>query len=181
MTRPPSAETPAPGTAPAPTSWWRRRVLAPILAQLTQGVTPDKIAATLAVGTACSLFPFLGFTTGLNLAVGTWLRMNHPILQLVNYLLTPIHLAMILVYVRVGETIWRSGSEPFSVGDVITTFREASIGEFLARFGWAGVHAFTAWIISVPIIIALLYYPLRPVLRRFAQKSTSGRTPPTPV
>lgn len=137
---------------------------------LTHGVTPDKVAATLAVGTACSLFPFLGFTTMLNLGVGLWLRMNQPILQALNYALTPVHLVMIVVYVRVGERIWGATDEAFSIGDLLTTFKEASFGEFLARFGWAGVHAFTAWVLSVPIILVCIYYPLRPVIRATAKR-----------
>src|SRR5690606_29488547 len=105
--------------ASAPTQgWWRRRVTGPIMGLLTHGVTPDKVAATLAVGTACSLFPFLGFTTMLNLGVGLWLRMNQPILQALNYALTPVHLVMIVVYVRVGERIWGATDEAFSIGDL---------------------------------------------------------------
>lgn len=137
---------------------------------LTHGVTPDKVAATIAVGTACSLFPFLGFTTMLNLGVGLWLRMNQPILQTINYLITPLHLVMIVVYVRAGERIWGATDQAFSLAEVVTTFRDASLGEFIARFGWAGVHAFTAWALSVPIIVAGIYYPLRPVLRTTARR-----------
>lgn len=137
---------------------------------LTHGVTPDKVAATIAVGTACSLFPFLGFTTMLNLGVGLWLRMNQPILQTINYLITPLHLVMIVVYVRVGERIWGATDQAFSLAEVVTTFRDASLGEFIARFGWAGVHAFTAWALSVPIIVAGIYFPLRPVLRTTARR-----------
>ncbi len=68
----------APAPAPAP-GFWRRRVVAPLLAQLTQGVTPDRLAFTLGVGTACSHFPFRGFTSMLNLGVGLALRRNQPI------------------------------------------------------------------------------------------------------
>ncbi len=159
-----------PPNPPRAASWWSRRVVAPIINLLTQGVTADKVSATIAVGTACSLFPFIGFTTMLNLGVGLWLRMNQPILQAINYLITPLHLVMIVVYVRIGERIWGVTDEAFSVSAVVTTFREVSFSEFLARFGWAGVHAFTAWILSVPVIIACIYYPLRPVLRSTARR-----------
>ena len=54
----------------SPPSFWQRRLIKPLRAQLTQGVTPDRLALTLAVGTTCSLLPFLGFTTLLNLGVG---------------------------------------------------------------------------------------------------------------
>lgn len=147
----------------------------PILALFTQGITPDKVAATLAVGSACSLFPFLGFTSLLNLGVGLWLRMNQPILQTLNQLLGPVHLVMILVYVRLGEWFWRAHDERFTIAEMLRVFREASLVEFLQRFGWAGVHAFTAWALTAPLLIAGLYYGLRPALRRLASKP-SART-----
>jgi len=152
--------------SPAPRSFWKRRLGDPILALLSHGVTPDKIAATLAVGTAVSLFPFFGVTTLANILVGLKLRMNQPLLQAINYLLTPFHLVMIFVYVRIGETLWGVHEAPFSISELFSTFHEKPIGEFLQRFGWTGIHAFTAWALSVPVIIPALYYSLRPLMRK---------------
>ncbi len=150
------------------TGFWRRRFGDPILAQLTQGVSPEKLAATFAVGTACALFPFLGFTSLLNVGVGLALRMNQPILQTLNQLLGALQLVLILVYVHLGEWLWHDLENRFTISDMLSTFHNASIGEFLQRFGWAGIHAFTAWLISVPFIMAAVYYPLRPVLAKLA-------------
>lgn len=165
MTNPPASVRP---------SFWQRRVRGPIIALFTQGITPDKVALTLAVGTACSLFPFLGFTSLLNLGVGLWLRLNQPLLQTLNYLLTVPHLLMIVVYVRIGDWLWRMNDDRFSVAEMLRVFREATIGEFLQRFGWAGVHAFTAWILTAPLLIAVLYFGLRPTLRRVAGSRLSS-------
>ena len=140
--------------APPRRSFWQRRLRDPIVSLLTQGVTPDKIAATLAVSTAISLFPIFGLTTLLNVLVGLKLRMNQPLLQAINYLLTPLHLIMIFVYVRIGERIWGVQEAAFTLGELVSTFHEKPIGEFLQRFGWTGIHAITAWAISVPVIIA---------------------------
>ena len=148
-------------------SFWQRRIITPIRALLLQGITPDKIAFTLAVSTACSLLPFLGFTSLLNLGVGLWLRLNQPLMQLLNQLLGPVQLLLILVYVRVGEKIWHAAPMPISVSLIVQSFR-ADPGAFLQRFGWTGIHAATAWALSVPLIIAVLYYPLRGVMRKFA-------------
>lgn len=155
-------------TTAAQSGFWRRRLGEPVLAQLTQGVTPNKLAATFAVGAVCALFPFLGFTSLLTLGVGVILRMNQPILHTLNQLLGPLQLVLILAYVRVGEWIWRDRENHFSVTDMLRTFQDVSFGEFLQRFGWAGIHAFTAWLVSVPLILAAVYYPLRPVLAKFA-------------
>ncbi len=154
--------------APARPSFWQRRVRDPIIALFTQGITPDKVAFTLAVGTACSMFPFLGFTSLLNLGVGLWLRLNQPILQTLNQLLGPVHLIMIVLYVRLGEWLWRMQDDRFTIAEMLRVFREASLGEFLHHFGWAGIHAFTAWALTAPLLITVIYFALRPALRRLA-------------
>jgi uncharacterized protein (DUF2062 family) len=153
----------APATRPG---IWQRRFVQAVLTQLTQGVTPDRIAATLAVGTVCSLLPFLGFTTLLNLGVGLALRMNQPILQALNQLLGPLQLALILGYVRAGEWLWGHAGGGFTVADMIRKFGELSFLEFLQQFGWAGIHAFTAWALTSPVLAAMIYFTFRPVLRR---------------
>lgn len=155
-------------THPPPGTFWRRRLVEPVKAQLTQGVSPDKIAATLAVGTVCSLFPFLGFTSLLNLAVGIRLRMNQPIMQVLNQLLGPIHIVMIVLYVRVGEWICRTDGPRFTVTEMVNSFRHEPLLDFLAHFGWAGIYAFTAWILSIPVLLVLIYYPARMLCRRLA-------------
>jgi len=169
MSSAPAALPPTDTSAPKRT-FWQRRMRDPVVALLTQGITPKRIAASFAVGTLCSLFPFLGFTTILNVGVGLWLRLNQPLLQTLNYLLGPVHIVMIFVYVRMGEALWGATADRFTIGEVLTTFRDASFLGFLERFGWAGVHAFTAWALTAPVLIAGIYFPLRPVLERLARR-----------
>lgn len=162
-----------PSPAPAaPGGFWQRRVVRPIRAQLTQGVTPDRIALTLGVGSACSLFPFFGFTTLLNLGIGVALRLNQPILQTLNQLLGPVQLLLILPYVRAGEVLWRATGDRFTVGDILAAFRGQSLSQFLTQFGWAGVHALTAWVLTSPLLIGITYFATRPVLRRAIRRRT---------
>ena len=168
-----AATTATPEASVPPGSFWQRRVIRPIVAQFTQGVTADHIALTLAVGAACSLFPFLGFTSLLNLGVGIALRMNQPILQTLNQLLGPLQLILILVYVRLGELIWVAQGDRFTVGEMIRTFGELSFADFLRRFGWAGIHAFTAWIITSPLLIAAVFFCQRAGLGRRARRSVT--------
>jgi uncharacterized protein (DUF2062 family) len=156
-----------------PRPFWQRRVRDPLLALFTQGITPDKVSLMLGVGTVCSLFPFLGFTSLLNLVVGLWLRLNQPLLQTLNQLLGPLQLVMILVYVRLGEWIWRAQDDQFTLNEMVRVFRESSFSDFLQRFGWAGVHAFTAWSLTAPLLIAVVTYAARPGLRRLASKRTA--------
>lgn len=162
------AVSPPPATPEPPHGFWQRRVRDPLIALLTEGATPEKLAEGFAWGFVCSLFPFLGFTTALNAAVALWQRLNQPLLQAINYALTPLHLAMILAYVRMGEWIWRAQDEHFSIREMLRSFHELSLGDFLHRFGMAGLHAFTAWALTAPLLFAAVYWITRPALRRLA-------------
>ena len=162
--------TPVPAAPAAPPGFWRRRFVQPVMNQLTQGVTPDRVAATLAIGPVCSILPFFGFTTLLNVGVGIALRMNQPILHALNTLLGPVQLALILVYVRGGELLWGHRGEGFTVGEMLREFRDRSLLEFLQQFGWAGIHAASAWAISSPLVMAAIYFESRPLLRRAARR-----------
>ena len=109
------AGEPAPA-AGAPPSWWQRRVIAPIVAQLKQGITPQQIALTLALGAVLGIFPILGATTALCALAGVWLRLNQPLIQLVNYLVYPLQLALLIPLYRAGERLF--GAEPVPIVDI---------------------------------------------------------------
>ena len=156
-------------SVPLRRSFWQRRIRDPLIALLTHGATPEKLAAAFAWSAVCSLFPFFGCTTGLNAAVAYWRKLNQPLVQAINYASAPVHLAMILVYVRLGEWLWVADDEHFSVGDMLRSFRDLSISEFLHKFAWAGVHAFTAWALTAPLLWFTVYHLARPALRRLAR------------
>lgn len=159
-------------SAPVKSGFWRRRVRDPLVKLLTQGATPEGLARTLAWSVVCSMFPFLGFTALLNLVVGQALKLNHAVMQACNQLLGPVHLVMILVYVRVGERIWgASGEDRFTVAAMVEAFTTLGIGDFLARFGWAGLHAFTAWALTAPLLGWTVLVLTRPALQRLAKAS----------
>jgi uncharacterized protein (DUF2062 family) len=146
---------------------WQRRVVRPVRELLTRGVCPDRIAATVATGAVCSLCPMFGATTLLNVAAGTWLRMNHPILQALNQLFGPVQLVMIVGYVRFGGWIFGRGGDPFTLAEVTRTFHDATFADFLEKFGCAGVHGLLAWLITAPLLFGLVYAPARALTRRF--------------
>ncbi len=158
--------------SPERPGFWQRRIVQPIRAQLTQGITPDRIALTLGVGLACGVFPFLGFTTALCFVVATALRLNQPIVHVVNQLLWPVQLALIPVYVRLGATLFGAEALPFDPQEASRVFL-ASPREFWSRFGLMGVHAFTAWLLSLPLLVGGTWLVARPILRRLASARLS--------
>lgn len=145
--------------------FFQRRVVAPILAQLKQGITPEKIALTLALGGVLGIFPILGACTVLCAVAGVWLRLNQPIIQLVNYLVYPLQVLLLIPFYRAGEKLF--GAEPvpiFSVTDLMTRFQAGPL-QFMADYGMVGVYGIVVWCLIAPPLMATVYFALKPLLK----------------
>src|SRR5580700_12082590 len=152
---------------------WRRRVVDVVLAQLRQGITPQKIALTVAVGATLGLFPILGSTTLLCFLAGIILRLNQPIIQAVNYLMYPLQITGIYFFIRIGEWLTRTPPLQFSIAGLIQQFRAAPL-HFFQEFGMTALRGVLAWVLIAPLVAAVLYFALLPVLRRLAALRSAG-------
>jgi uncharacterized protein (DUF2062 family) len=151
----------------------RRRLVDPVLDLLRQGVTPQKIALSLAFGLGIGIFPVFGVSTVLCTVVAIALRLNLPAIQLVNYLASPLQLALIIPFVRVGEHLLGLKAQPLSISE---TFRIMAAGVVHAVIVlWdAIVHAALGWIVIGPVLIYALHRAFRPVLERAARLRRSA-------
>lgn len=152
--------------------FWRERLIGLIIAQLIQGVTPQKIALTFALGFSLGIFPILGATTVLCAIAGVWLKLNQPIIQVMNWFISPLQLSLILVFVRIGEWVMRAPRVSFSVPELIQKFHEAP-GKFFQQFGMTGIHGIVAWLFVAPFLIVATYAALVPPLKKLAALKTS--------
>ena len=145
-----------------------RRVRDAIVAQLRQGITPEKIALTIALGGLLGVFPILGASTALCAAAAIALKLNQPIIQLVNYVVYPLQLLFLLPFYRAGETLFGQPHVPiFSVVELIDRFRAGPL-QFVVDYGMVALYGITVWCLLAPLVGALLYYSLRPVLHRLS-------------
>jgi hypothetical protein len=144
--------------------FWRRRVAGPLLAQLRQGLSPEGLALSLSVGVAVGLFPVIGLTTLLGLALGAALRLNLPALQLANWLSYPLQLVLVLPFVRWGERLLGVSPVPLSVTRLQAAYQADPVG-FVARFGLTGLHGVLGWLTALPLVVTVLYGATLPLLR----------------
>ena len=142
-----------------------------IEAQLKQGLSVSGLAKTLAAGAICGTFPLLGCTTALSLFTGSIFKLNHPLLQMVNYLLAAVQIILIPVYISIGEKI--VGADPISLNiKVMVQEFSSDLMLFLKDYGMAGLYAILAWaLLSIPLGF-LVYY----ISKYFLLKSKLGRT-----
>lgn len=153
-------------------SFITRRLVRPILELLRQGVTPEKLALSLALGVVIGVFPALGWTTVLCAIAALVLRLNIPATQLINYFMYPVQLATIIPFFRLGEILFRAPHLPLSVAQIYTMAHADlwSAIKFLWTTNW---HAMVVWLLIAPPVAALLYFALLPVFRRIVRREKS--------
>jgi uncharacterized protein (DUF2062 family) len=163
----PASDAPASaGDAPSalPRNLWQRRIVDPIVAQLTQGLTPHKIALTIAIGSAMAMFPILGTTTAMCLAIGIFMRLNQPIIQAVNYACTPIHLTFIFYSFRWGDRLFGVAHSRFQFRSMMRLLHEHPL-DFVQTYSLTAFHAIVVWAVLVPFWSIAIYYIALPIFR----------------
>jgi uncharacterized protein (DUF2062 family) len=145
--------------------FWRRRALGPVVSLLAQGLAPDTLALSLAVGFVLGLFPIIGATTTLCVLAGSALRLNHVAVQLANLLAYPLQLPLILAFVRLGESLVRAPHVTFDPRVLVRHFQQDAPG-FLREFAFTGLHGILGWSLVAPPLLLALVLLLRPALRR---------------
>ena len=156
---------------PARESLWRRWVINPVAAQLSQGTEPRKISLALACGVTVGLFPLLGTPTLVSLAVGAVLKLNQPVLQVFRELTYPLHLASILLFIRAGELLFAVPHTPLTLPMMISRF-SASPPQFLKDYGMLGLYAVTVWLLLAPLLASFIYWGSLPLVTKLSNRLT---------
>ncbi len=140
-----------------------------ILSQLRQGASAHGLALTCGFALALSLFPLLGTTTLLCLLFGTIFRLNQPVLQALNYLLFPLQIIFIPIFLRIGESILNVPHLTIHV-EQFARQMAAEWQLFLQQYGMAALHAILAWLLLAPVASGVLYFVLRPALENLKRR-----------
>ena len=143
----------------------QRRVIEPLRAQLTQGVTPSRLALALSLGVVLGVVPILGITTLLCGVVAAVLKLNQPAVQVANYAAYPVQLALFVPFFHLGAWIFGQPPMTFTVAQLRAELREDRLGT-LAHYAGANLRAVAAWALIAPLVVMVLFVVLRPVLRR---------------
>lgn len=172
MTPPPLPPVPETAAgAPLAPGWLRRRVLGPLAGLLRQGLAPEQLALTVALGVAVGLIPFLGAISVVAALVALRLRLNMAALQLVSHLMTPLQLLLLVPLLRQGARLLGNAQEQ--------NLSLSQMHQLLAHDWRAALHllwraelgAVVLWLLASAPLVAVLYFVLRPLFRRVARGS----------
>jgi len=152
-----------------------RRIRDPIRQQLTQGLSPEKVALTVAVGLTIAINPIVGTTTVLCFGAAVALRLNQPIIQAINFSTYALQLLLIYPFIRLGEWLFRAPRENRSLDRLLALMKE-DLGRALADVGVTLLHAFVAWLVLAPLLVAALYFGTLPASRALARRIAAAQS-----
>lgn len=151
-------------------SFLEKRIIRHIMALLKQGVTPEKISLSLALGIVLGIFPVIGSTTLLCTLFAVLFKLNLPAIQIVNLIVYPLQLAFLLPFYRAGERLFSAEHLPISVQEIMAMIDKDVWGAIL--FLWdTTVRAIGAWVIVGFIMTLILYTLFKPGISRLSFKS----------
>jgi len=150
-----------------------RKVVAPIKRLLLQGITPRKIALTLALGVVLGLFPIMGSTSLLCAGAAIALRLNLPAIQAVNYVMYPLQLLMIVPFIRAGELLLRAPRTTLTLAQMVAMTR-SGFWHAMRELWVLALQGIAAWLLVAPIALAILYAVFLAIARRVPVQAEQG-------
>ena len=160
----------------------KNKGLGPLTGLLKQGITPTRLAWSLALGAHLGVIPMLGVTTLLCTIVALPLRLNLVAIQAANWLVYPLQFVLLIPFFKAGAWLFRSGGFTLSPDEVLRMIQEDPWGSVhsLWESTWQAVVAWAlAGLIMVPLMQLGLRYTLSTIARK-RERSASGAEVLTP-
>jgi uncharacterized protein (DUF2062 family) len=129
---------------------------------LQQGISPRRLALTLALGFAIGCIPVIGIPTVLCAALALILGLNQPAIQAANYAAMPLQLLLIVPFMRLGKWIFGFGAAHLHIFGWlrnIVVLRHAHVG-------WLAGEALFGWLLVAGPAVVLLWLSLTVMFQR---------------
>jgi len=134
---------------------------------LRQGISPRRLAVSLALGFAIGCIPVVGIPTLICAALALALRLNLPAIQAANYAVMPLQLLLIVPFVRLGEWLMPSNPKPILAAGMLLHLSPASLPvQIIDRMGLMAGQAMLAWLLIAGPAFVVMTFTLTPLLRR---------------
>jgi uncharacterized protein (DUF2062 family) len=143
---------------------------------LTHGISPRKLALTIALGITVGILPTVWGSTLVCAILAFFLGLNQPAIQAANYLAYPLQIALFLPFHHLGARILHWGPSP-SIEALLKAVRHDFAGN-ITLILLATLKAIAAWLFTAPPLAVLLYPLLLTIFTRImTNQSVSGHSP----
>jgi uncharacterized protein (DUF2062 family) len=141
--------------------FFRCKVLRPLLRQLRGGVTPRRLAWSLALGIVIGINPSVGATTVLVVLLAWAFGLNQVASQIGAHAASPLHLLLFLPFIELGVKLFHTHRLPM-------TRRQL---EHLSRHPWRLFHTIWQWEWHALLVWALCAAIVMPLLAMYLRRA----------
>ncbi len=138
----------------------RCKLLRPLLRLLRGGVTPRRLAWSLALGMVVGINPSVGLTTLVVIALAWAFGLNQVATQIGVHTVAPIHLLLILPFIQLGVHLFHTRRLPMSLKQM----------EHLSHHPWRLIHEIWQWEWHALIIWGVVAAIAMPLLARYIRR-----------
>jgi uncharacterized protein (DUF2062 family) len=153
---------------------YRRKIVEPLKGFLEQGLTSKELAMSIAFGVTLGTIPVLGVTTVLCALAAIMLKLNLPVIQFANYLVYPLQILLLAPFYYVGGLFFNV-QQRIDFDVLRSMLTENTYKETITMLFDSTIYAVFAWLLISPILLALSYATLKPVLVRINSRSSRLR------
>lgn len=137
---------------------------------LKQGITPEKLALTIAIGALLGTIPMLGTTTILCTIAAFAFGLNLAAIQLINGVVYPLQLILIIPFLKAGAWVFRASDFTFTLSQLFGLIH-TGVWHAITTLWTATVHALAVWLIVAGVSSIVIYFVFRVVLKRLWKQS----------
>ena len=101
----------------------KNKLINPLLDILKKGMSPQKLSLTVTLGIIIGIMPFLVVGSYLLLLLAIILRLNIPVIQLVNHAVIVVKIALFVPFLKIGKTIFEVPKIPYELNEIISHLR----------------------------------------------------------
>jgi uncharacterized protein (DUF2062 family) len=139
--------------------FFRCRVLRPLLRQLRGGVTPRRMAWSLALGMVIGINPSVGLTTLLIVLLASIFGLNQVASQIGNHLVAPLHLLLFIPFIQLGVHLFHTRRLPMTRQQLEHLSRHPlRLVHEIWQWEW---HALIVWGVAAAIAMPILAHYIR--------------------
>lgn len=139
---------------------FRCRVLRPLLRLLRGGVTPRRLAWSLALGMVIGINPSVGLTTLVVIMLAWVFGLSQLASQIGSHVVAPLHLLLLIPFIQLGVHLFHTGGLPMNRRQI----------EHLSRHPWRLFHEIWKWEWHALVVWGIAAAVLLPVLAIYLRR-----------
>ena len=132
-------------------------------------MAPGKLGWAAATGVTIGIIPLMGTVSALSVTAAAIFKLNQPVTHLFTRLVLPLHLLLIVPFIRLGQRIHGVELLSATVPELVERFG-ADPMQFLRDFGLAAWHGFVAWALVAPLLLFAIKLMITPIFKQVAKR-----------